>query len=47
MENDYRNIDHKNYIDSILKQNNFYVDYSESGGWGCCYNNFFEVWKKR
>jgi len=22
------------------------VDYKECGGWGCCYNNFFEVWKK-
>ena len=46
MENDYRNIDHKNYIDSILKSNNFYVDYTQSGGWGPCYNNFYEVWKK-
>ena len=25
---------------------NFIVDYKESGGWGCCYDNFFEVWKK-
>jgi FkbM family methyltransferase len=46
MENDYWDISHKNYIDDILKKNNFYVDYSESGGWGPCYNNFFEVWKK-
>ena len=46
MENDYHNIDHKNYIDSILKSNNFYVDYTQSGGWGPCYNNFYEVWKK-
>ena len=46
MENDYLDISHKNYIDDILKKNNFYVDYSESGGWGPCYNNFFEVWKK-
>lgn len=45
MENDYKDITHKNYIDDVLKQNNFYVDYSESGGWGPCYNNFFEVWK--
>ena len=29
-----------------LLQNNFIVDYRESGGWGCCYHNFFEVWKK-
>lgn len=46
MENDYWEIDKKNYIDDILKQNNFYVDYVESGGWGPCYSNFFEVWKK-
>jgi FkbM family methyltransferase len=46
MENDYHDITKKNYIDDILKKNNFYVDYVESGGWGPCYNNFFEVWKK-
>jgi len=46
MENDYWDISKKNYIDNILKNNNFYVDYTESGGWGPCFNNFFEVWKK-
>jgi len=46
MENDYRDITNKNYIDEILIQNNFYVDYLECGGWGPCYCNFFEVWKK-
>jgi FkbM family methyltransferase len=46
MENDYWDINKKIYIDYILIKNNFYVDYSESGGWGPCYNNFFEVWKK-
>lgn len=45
MENDYKDITHKNYIDNVLRKRNFYVDYSESGGWGPCYNNFFEVWK--
>jgi len=47
MENDYHDITHKEFIDFILKHNNFAVDYSESGGWGCCYNNFFEVWKRQ
>jgi FkbM family methyltransferase len=47
MENDYLDILHKNYIDDILRKNSFYVDYVEAGGWGCCYNNFFEVWKRR
>jgi len=46
MENDYWDINKKNYIDSILKQNGFEVDYSSSGGWGPCYSNFYEVWKK-
>lgn len=46
MENDYYNISNKNFIDEILIKNNFYTDYQESGGWGPCYNNFFEVWKK-
>jgi hypothetical protein len=47
MENDYLDITHKNYIDKQLIKNNFYVDYVESGGWSPCYNNFFEVWKKK
>ena len=46
MENDYSDVNKKQHIDSILIQNNFYVDYVESGGWGPCYNNFYEVWKK-
>ena len=46
MENDYHDISHKNYIDNILKEHNFYVDYCEEGGWGPCYSNFFEVWKR-
>ena len=46
MENDYWDISKKNYVDSILKKYNFYVDYAESGGWGPCSSKFFEVWKK-
>jgi FkbM family methyltransferase len=46
MENDYLDISHKQYINEILIKNNFYVDYVEAGGWGPCYNNFYEVWKK-
>ena len=45
MENDYWDISHKQYIDDILSKN-FYVDYLESGGWGPCTNNFYEVWKR-
>ncbi len=46
MENDYVDISHKEYIDTILNQH-FYVDYRESGGWGPCIDNFFEVWKRK
>ena len=47
MENDYHEIAHKNYVDDVLQINGFRVDYAESGGWGPCYNKFFEVWKRR
>jgi FkbM family methyltransferase len=46
MENDYHEIDKKEYVDSILKQNNFSVCYSEPGGWGPCFMFFYEVWKR-
>ena len=46
MENDYHNIHHKELVDNVLHSYNFNVDYVEAGGWGPCYNNFFEVWKK-
>lgn len=46
MENDYCDISKKQYIDEILIKNNFYIDYQEAGGWGPCFKNFFEVWKK-
>jgi FkbM family methyltransferase len=46
MENDYNFIEHKEFVDSVLKKYNFYRDYSEGGGWGCCHDYFFEVWKK-
>jgi len=46
MENDYNDINHKKYVDNILTSNLFYRDYTESGGWGPCKNNFYEVWKK-
>lgn len=47
MENDYHNIEHKKYIDSILNERNFYVDYNEAGGWGPCQSQFFQVWKRK
>jgi FkbM family methyltransferase len=46
MENDYWDLSKKEYIDSILKQNNFHVEYTQGGGWGPCANYFFQVWKR-
>lgn len=47
VENDYRIYENKICVDIVLKNNNFYVDYSEAGGWGDFYNNFYEVWKRK
>jgi len=46
VENDYFEISQKGYVDRILLQNNFHIDYMEQGGWGPCYDSFFEVWRK-
>lgn len=45
MENDYNDLDHKLYIDSILTKD-FHIEHSEGGGWGPCSGNFYEVWKR-
>jgi len=45
MENDYTDINEKIYVDNVLKKNNFYVDYTESGGWQPCFSQFYQVWK--
>lgn len=45
MENDYDDIEKKNYVDNILTQHNFYVDYAEALSLDmACANKFFEVW---
>ncbi len=46
MENDYKNINHKLYIDDELTKKNFYIDYSEVGGGGPCMSCFYQVWKR-
>jgi FkbM family methyltransferase len=46
MENDYNDLSQKTYIDETLKSNGFERKYFEKGGWGVCYEFFFEVWKK-
>ena len=44
MENDYRDITHKQFIDKVMTEKGFCVDYREAGGWQPCYDCFFEVW---
>lgn len=46
MENDYEDIEHKKYIDDLLKKNGLSVVYSEGDGWGPCADYFYEVWKR-
>lgn len=46
MENDYTNIDHKNYIDELMTSKGLSVVYSRPGPWGACTKNFYEVWAK-
>jgi FkbM family methyltransferase len=46
MENDYYDINHKKYVDDVLRNNQFQLSYVEPGGWGPCSPNFFEVWKR-
>ena len=45
IENDFNDISHKEYIDVIFKTHKFNRIYVESGGWGPCYDMFYEVWK--
>ncbi len=47
MENDYHDMEKKNYVDSFMVMNQFERIYSEAGGWGPCYPFFYEVWKRR
>lgn len=48
VENDYTQKDQQEYVERILKENNFYLEYSEGLDWyGRSYTpDFFQVWKK-
>jgi hypothetical protein len=45
MENDYHDINHYNYVRSILEKEHSLVE-AQEGGWGPCQSNFYEVWQK-
>jgi len=46
MENDYTDIQHKLYVDSIFVKKGFKRVLKMAGGWGPCYEFFYEVWSK-
>ena len=46
MENDYYTLPPKLKVDEIIIANGFKRVYTEAGGWGPCYDRFFEVWQK-
>ena len=46
IENDFNDIEHKHFVDAEFKRFNFNNVYTKSGGFGPCYNCFFEVWTK-
>lgn len=46
VENDYHTIEHKEIVDKSLIKQGFQVVYEKGGGWGCCKDFFYQVWKK-
>ena len=46
LENDYKEIEHKLFIDDIFRKKGFTRIVAIKGGWGPCEEYFYEVWKK-
>lgn len=46
VENDYANFDHKLSVDSLLASKGLKLKTQAKGGWGPCYNCFYEVWSR-
>ncbi len=46
IENDYTDVNHYNYVQDLLIKNNFITIQTQQGGWGCCSDFFYQVWKK-
>jgi FkbM family methyltransferase len=46
IENDFNDIKHKQFVDNEFKKYNLERVYHEQGGWGPCYDFFYEVWIK-
>ena len=46
IENDFTDITHKEFVDAEFKRNNFKLVFKLAGGFGPCFFNFYEAWKK-
>lgn len=46
MENDYKELDQYLYVEKTLAIKGLNRIYSKCGGFGPCYNNFYEVWRR-
>ncbi len=46
IENDFWDITHKNFVNDVFRSYGFKVVCQEQGGWGPCYDCFYEVWQK-
>lgn len=47
IENDFTDINHKNFVDEKFRRYNFNNVYTKEGGFQPCFNNFYEVWTKK
>jgi FkbM family methyltransferase len=46
IENDFHILEHKTFVDEEFARYNFNRVYYKDGGFGPCYNFFYEVWEK-
>ncbi len=46
IENDFDDIAHMEYVQNLFKENGLKLVYNQAGGFGPCYDYFYQVWKK-
>lgn len=46
IENDFNDLEHMNYVQKLFTENGLKCVYNQAGGWGPCYDYFYQVWKK-
>ena len=46
IENDFANLEHKQFVDEQFRSNGLKRVYVSSGGWGPCQEFFYEVWSR-